>query len=61
MGVYENVKDILDSRGIKVASFEKDLGLAKGGFYKWKDHSPSIKTIKKTSEYLKVPIAKLVK
>lgn len=60
MGVYENVKNILEARKITVSTFERDLGLSKGSFYKWEKHSPSVKTVKKAAEYLGVSIAKIV-
>ena len=61
MDIFENTKSVLTEKKISVADFERELGLAKGSFYKWKDHVPSMITVKKAAEFLNVPIAELVK
>ena len=60
MSLFQNVKKILEERNIPVVEFEKGIELQKGGFYKWKDHDPGISSVKKASDYLNVPIDKLV-
>lgn len=59
--LFENVKKILAEKGISVVKFEDAIGLQRGGFYKWKNHSPSVEIVKKASKFLKEPIDKLMK
>ena len=61
MPLFQNVKDILDKRKISVIEFEKNIGLQRGGFYKWKNHDPGISYVKKASDFLNVPIDEIVK
>lgn len=61
MSLFENVKKILEEKNISVIEFEKNIGLQRGGFYKWKDHDPSVTSVKKASDYLEVPIDQIVK
>ena len=61
MDIFENTKAVLTEKKITVADFERELELSKGSFYKWKDHAPSMVTVKKAAEFLNVPITELVK
>jgi len=54
------VKAILEEKGITVTEFENKLGIAKGSFYKWKNHAPSIETAKKAAEFLGVSLDDIV-
>lgn len=61
MSLFENVKKILDERNISVVKFEENIGLQRGGFYKWKNHDPGVSYVKRASEYLKMPVDDLIK
>lgn len=61
MGVFENVRNILKEKNIQIRTFEDGLELSRGGFYRWKDHAPSIEKVKKAAEFLNVDINEIVK
>ncbi len=61
MGIFENVQEILKDRNISVRTFENELGLSKGGFYRWKHHIPSVEKVRQAADYLKVDINEIVK
>lgn len=58
--IFENVKRILEEKGIQVVDFENAMGMSRGGFYKWRNHSPSVQTVKKASEILEVPVSEIL-
>ena len=60
MSLFENVREILKERSIPVIEFEKNIGLQRGGFYKWKDHDPGVSFVKRASEYLVLPVDELI-
>ena len=61
MALFENVQQALNKKGIPVVEFEKQIGLQRGGFYKWKNHDPGVSYVKKASEFLKMPMDDLTK
>ena len=58
--IFDNIKKILEEKGMSVTDFETKLGLSKGGFYKWKNHSPSIAIAKKAADILDVPLQEIL-
>lgn len=61
MTIFNNIKNLLDEKGIPVMEFENKIGLQRGGFYKWKHHEPGISKIKAAADYLDVSIESLLK
>ena len=60
MTIFENIKRLLDEKGISVIEFENNIGLQRGGFYKWQNHEPGISKVKAAAEYLNVSIDSLM-
>lgn len=60
MTIFENIKRLLDEKGISVIEFENKIGLQRGGFYKWQNHEPGISKVKAAAEYLNVSIDSLM-
>ena len=59
--IFENVQEILKEKNITVTAFEDAIKIARGSFYKWRLHSPSIDKIKAAAEFLGVTVNDLVK
>lgn len=62
--VYQKIKKIADSKGISIYRIEKDCGLANGTIGKWGNTAkqmPTAISLKKVSDYLKVPMEELIK
>lgn len=60
MPIYANIKNACKQRGISVAKLETALGFARSSIYKWDKHQPGIGKIKKVSDYLDIPMEKLL-
>lgn len=60
MTIFNNIKRLLEEKGISVMEFENSIGLQRGGFYKWKQHEPGISKVKAAAEYLNVSIESLM-
>ena len=58
--VYELLKKLCEDRGITIKQLEKDLGFAEGTFRKWRDHSPTLKSLATVADYFGVSIDTLV-
>lgn len=61
MNIYENVKEIADHKGISIKKLEELAGLSNGSIGGWRKSSPTIQSLKKVSEALKVDITRLLK
>ena len=60
MPIYSNIKEACKKNGISVTKLEMDLGFARSSIYKWDKHQPAIGKIKKVSDYLNIPMEKLL-
>lgn len=57
MGIYENVKELCQKRGIALTKAEMELGFSRGSLGKLKDQkSMNASRLEKISEYFNVPI-----
>lgn len=54
------VKELCKSKGMGIRDLERQLDVSRGAFYKWDEHVPSYKTLKKLSEILGVSIEELI-
>lgn len=58
--IFDTIKNICKEKGITVSSLEKQAGLSKGSVYKWNTVSPSVESLSKVANVLKVSINKLI-
>lgn len=57
MGIYENVKELCQKRGIALTKAEMELGFSRGSLGKLKDQkSMNASRLEKISKYFDVPI-----
>lgn len=56
MTVFDRVKRLCDQRKISISQLEDNLGIGNGSAYKWKKHDPTLKMLKKVSEYFSVSV-----
>lgn len=60
MTLFNNIKSLLDEKGIPVVEFERKIGLQRGGFYKWYNHEPAASKVKAAADYLGVSVETLM-
>lgn len=60
MGIYDNIRAYSKALKIPVSAIEKDTGLAQGSICKWNDVSPSVNSLQKVADYMKLPITALI-
>ncbi len=60
MGIYEKVTQICEERHIKMREVERQTHMGHATIAKWKDHSPTIKNVRKIADYLGVDICELI-
>lgn len=60
MGLYENIKTIVASKGISISKLEKDLNFPRSSIKKYDTNVPSVEKIRMISEYLNVPIDRII-
>lgn len=58
--IYDKIKEICKSKGISVASVEKEAGLSNGTISKWNSSSPTIENLNAVAKVLKVKIGSLL-
>lgn len=56
MTVFDRVKRLCDQRKISISQLEDNLEIGNGSAYKWKKHDPTLKMLKKLSEYFSVSV-----
>lgn len=56
MTIYDKVKKLADSSGIKIATLEAKAGVANGTISGWKEGKPYAETLKKVADVLGVTI-----
>lgn len=59
--IYENVKELCDKRGISIAMLEKKANLSNGTIGKWREAIPSVDSVKRVADVLKVKVDTLLK
>lgn len=59
--IYETIKKIADSQGKSIRSIEVELGWGNGTLNRWNDHSPTVEKLLAVSEYLNVPLERLIR
>ena len=59
--VFENILRECEERGITIAKLEKESGLKNGTIRKWKNGNPTIASLEKVADYLKVSVSWLLK
>lgn len=56
MTLFDRVKRLCDQRGLSLSQLEENLEIGNGSAYKWKKHDPTLKMLKKLSEYFNVSV-----
>ena len=59
--VYDNIKKECDFRNISIHKLEVDAGLPNGTINKWRSSSPTVASLKKVADALKVSVDWLLK
>lgn len=54
--ILEKVKHLAFSKGISIYALEKECEIGNGTISAWDESTPSIKSLKKVSDYFDVPI-----
>lgn len=54
------IQDACAERGISIARLEKECGLGNATIRKWDKSSPKVSSVKKVSDYLEIPLCKLL-
>ena len=58
--IYDKIKEICKSKGISVASVEKEAGLSNGTISKWNSSSPTIENLNAVAKVLNVTVDSLL-
>lgn len=58
---YERVTELIKSKGMTIAEFERKAGLSNGSVGKWKINRPLMSTVEKVAEALEVNPVELLK
>ena len=58
--IYDKIKEICKSKGVSVASVEKEAGLSNGTISKWNSSSPTVEKLNAVAKILKVKVDKLL-
>ena len=61
MKYYDTVKALCDSRGMSIHRLEMLSGLGNGTIAKWKDRTPSLRSLDRISRTLEIPAEVLLK
>ena len=56
MSIYEMVKECCNNEGISVRYLEKKLEIGNGTIGKWRNQSPTIKSLSKVADYFDKPV-----
>lgn len=59
--LYENVKEIADSKGMSISKVERNANLSKGTISKWKTASPTLVSLQAVAKTLGVSISRLTR
>lgn len=60
MSLANNIRQLCDTRGIKLETLGRELGLGEKAIYKWDKSSPKTETLQKVADYFNVSIDHLV-
>lgn len=58
--VYDKVKKLADERNISIYALEKKAGLQNGAIGKWRESSPTLKSLQAVAEALEVTMNELL-
>lgn len=58
--IYQNIKEIADSKGISIRKIEIDTGIVLGSIYHWNEVKPSVDKAAKVAKYLGVTVEQLL-
>ena len=58
--IYDKIKEICKSKGVSVASVEKEAGLSNGTISKWNSSSPTVEKLNAVAKILKVKVDTLL-
>ena len=56
---YEKIKKLADERGISIYALEKKAGLQNGNIGKWRESSPTLKSLEAVANALGVSVGSL--
>jgi len=59
--VYDKVKKLADERGISIYALEKKAGLPNGAISKWKESSPTLKSLQAIAGALSMTVEELIR
>lgn len=59
--VYDKVKKMADKRGISIYALERRAGLQNGAISKWRESSPTLKSLQAVAAALDVTVDELIK
>ena len=59
--IFENIKNICESKKISIATLEKESGLGNGTIGKWQFSSPNVTSLAKVADALDVTVSQLMK
>lgn len=60
MGLYENIKSAAEEKGYSINRLEQEMKLPRSSIGKYNKNSPSVERISQISEFLEVPLSRLV-
>lgn len=58
--VYDKVKKLADKRGISIYALEREAGLPNGAIGKWRESSPTLKSLQAVAKALDTTIDKIM-
>ena len=61
MGIYENIKEICEEKGISINRLERELNFPRSSIAKYNASSPSADKIQKIADFLEVTTDKIIK
>ena len=59
--VYDKIKKLADERGVSIYALEKRAGLPNGAISKWKESSPTLKSLQAIAGALETTIDELIR
>lgn len=57
--VYDKIKKLADEKGISIYALEKKAGLPNGSIGKWRESSPTLKSLEAVANALEVSVGSL--
>ena len=60
MVLFDNIKELCETKGVSVWKLEKDLGFSNRSISKWNETDPGIRKVQKVADYFGVAIEDLL-